>query len=212
MAASRATTGWKRLLLRVAVFRLFAPALLMTHGRLGLLLVFIGLGILVQWPGFGFAFGPRQPSRSVVTNGARSLGAGLSLSTALYLRLPCWPSIPLHSVAWLVVGFFPLSLAAWCSSWSPAPVARCPGVDASRCSSCSSVRRSLFAVLPVLLITVLACGRWQQLANRSDRGSPVRCWPARSSGALIQLLYLAPYRYRGATRSANSVSICSAIS
>ncbi len=166
--------GLEAPLLCVAVFRLFILREL-TAGS-GLLLVFIGLGILAY--GYGFAFGPKAASRSGAI--VRSLGAGLSLSTALYLgTVLAFHAIP--TGAWLVVGFFRFR---WLHEVFEL-VTRTHGAALVWMPMVLFVffyAASLFAVLPVLLITRYAR---QGIAVLRAARTQLGLWP-------VALLALAP--------------------
>lgn len=91
--------GLEAPLLCLALFRLFALREV-TPGA-GLLLVFLGLGVLAY--GYSFALGTESPNRAAAV--LRTLGAGFSLGTALYLAaVLAFHAIP--TGAWLVLGFF----------------------------------------------------------------------------------------------------------
>lgn len=83
----------------IALFRLFA--LREVIAPVGVVLVFVGLGVLSF--GYNFALGVDSTSRRAA--GIRSLGAGFSLSTAVFLGLLLlFYSAP--TAIWLLVGFF----------------------------------------------------------------------------------------------------------
>lgn len=91
--------GLEAPLLCLALFRLFALREV-TPGA-ALLLAFLGLGILAY--GYSFALGTESPTRAAAV--VRTLGAGISMGTALYLAgVLAFHAIP--TGVWLVVGFF----------------------------------------------------------------------------------------------------------